>query len=122
MDSSEKKYETLQEFWPYYVSEHKNPVNRKLHLIGSAVGLAGVTVGTIKKKPKYALLGILAGYGLAWAGHFLVEKNKPATFKNPVKSLISDWIMCSLMLRDKMEEEVERVQMLQEEEQSLYVD
>lgn len=122
METEEKKYETLQEFWPYYVSEHKNPLNRKLHLLGSGLGLAGVATSVIKKKPKYALLGILAGYGLAWAGHFLVEKNKPATFKYPVKSFLSDLIMSSLMLRDKMEEEAKRIEILQEEEQSLYAD
>jgi hypothetical protein len=122
METEDKKYETLQEFWPYYVSEHKNPLNRNLHLLGSGIGLAGVAASVVKKKPKYALLGILAGYGLAWIGHFLVEKNKPATLKHPVKSLVSDWIMCSLMLRNKMEEEAKRIEILQEEEQSLYVD
>lgn len=35
----------------------------------------------------------LAGYGLAWIGHFFVEKNKPATFKYPIYSLLADWKM-----------------------------
>lgn len=35
----------------------------------------------------------LTGYGLAWIGHFFIEKNKPATFKYPIYSLLADWKM-----------------------------
>jgi hypothetical protein len=35
----------------------------------------------------------LVGYGFAWSGHFFFEKNKPASFKFPILSLISDFKM-----------------------------
>ncbi|KZY96408.1 hypothetical protein A3744_33145, partial [Oleiphilus sp. HI0073] len=35
----------------------------------------------------------LIGYGFAWVGHFFFEKNKPATFKYPIYSLMGDWVM-----------------------------
>ena len=35
----------------------------------------------------------LVGYGFAWVGHFFFEKNKPATFKNPLYSLWGDFVM-----------------------------
>jgi len=45
------------------------------------------------------LLGALfSGYGFAWFGHFFVEKNRPATFKYPIWSFISDWRMWILTL------------------------
>ena len=42
-----------------------------------------------------ALLWLLpvVGYGFAWVGHFFFEKNRPATFKHPVYSLIGDFVM-----------------------------
>jgi hypothetical protein len=35
----------------------------------------------------------LLGYGFAWVGHFVFEKNRPATFDYPFYSLMGDWVM-----------------------------
>ena len=35
----------------------------------------------------------LVGYGFAWVGHFVFEKNRPATFKYPLYSFMGDWVM-----------------------------
>jgi hypothetical protein len=35
----------------------------------------------------------ILGYGFAWIGHFIFEKNKPATFTYPIYSLMGDWVM-----------------------------
>jgi hypothetical protein len=32
-------------------------------------------------------------YPFAWSGHFFIEKNKPAAFKNPLWAKASDWVM-----------------------------
>ncbi|MDH4290508.1 MAG: DUF962 domain-containing protein, partial [Aquincola sp.] len=31
--------------------------------------------------------------GFAWVGHFVFEKNKPASFKRPLYSFMGDWVM-----------------------------
>ena len=37
--------------------------------------------------------GLLSGYGFAWVGHFVFEKNRPASFKRPLWSFMGDWRM-----------------------------
>lgn len=41
----------------------------------------------------YLYLMPICGYGFAWASHFFIEKNNPATFKHPLYSLRGDFLM-----------------------------
>ena len=41
----------------------------------------------------WIIFGILGAYAFAWCGHFLLEKNRPATFTYPVWSLVGDFKM-----------------------------
>jgi len=42
------------------------------------------------------------GYGVAWVGHFIFEKNRPATFIFPMYSLIGYWVLFKDMLTEKI--------------------
>jgi hypothetical protein len=44
----------------------------------------------------------VCGYGFAWIGHFVFEKNKPASFKQPFYSFVSDWLMYKDILTGKI--------------------
>jgi hypothetical protein len=100
---------TFDEFWPHYVHAHRNPVNRALHYVGTTAALGTVATAAVTLNPSLLLLAPVAGYGPAWVGHFFFEKNKPATFSNPLWSLRGDFKMYVLALRGKMAAEVERV-------------
>ena len=99
---SAKRYKTFREFFPYYLSEHSNPVNRGLHYIGTAgaVGLYVLAIATWGLWP--AIAAPFAGYGFAWIGHFCIEKNRPATFTYPVWSLYGDFVMLFLFLTGRL--------------------
>jgi hypothetical protein len=86
-------FKSLGEFYPFYLGEHRNRTNRRLHLV-STTGVILLTVYTILRQ-KLDLLKYLPllGYGGAWIGHFFFERNKPATFRYPLYSLASDFIL-----------------------------
>ncbi len=105
---SERRIETYEEFWPFYVREHSDPINRKLHFVGTSGSIAFAIAALVRRKPIHLLHGLLSGYGGAWMGHFFFQKNKPATFKYPLWSLVSDFRMYGKIVMGKMDEEVER--------------
>ena len=86
-------------FYSFYLEEHQNVISRRLHFAGSSFGLIGFAAALKTGRLSPVLKGIAAGYACAWVGHFFFEKNKPATFKYPVQSFISDFRMYSDILR-----------------------
>lgn len=91
-----------QHFYHFYLTEHRNIMSRRLHVVGSSIGLYFFSKAVRKKQAKYVLYGLVAGYANAWVGHFVFEKNKPASFKQPFYSFISDWRMLSDVARDRL--------------------
>ncbi|VPQ38814.1 Predicted membrane protein [Streptococcus pneumoniae] len=75
---------------------------RRLHFAGSSFGLLGLAKSVKDRSPAPLLKGIAAGYACAWVGHFFFEKNKPASFKFPLKSFASDFRMYSDVLRGNL--------------------
>lgn len=88
-----ERYASFRDFYPFYIHEHSNRTCRRIHVVGSTLVIA-VFVGFLLTMNPWWLLGMpLIGYGAAWVGHFFFEKNRPATFKYPLWSLMGDWRM-----------------------------
>lgn len=88
-----KRFATFRDFYPFYLGEHANRTCRRMHFIGSCLVLL-VLVGVLLTGRWWGLLLVpLIGYGFAWIGHFVFEKNRPATFTYPFYSLAGDWVM-----------------------------
>ena len=104
-----ERIETYAEFWDFYVLEHSKPMTRYLHFIGTALGMVMLVWFLRNGTFLYIPLCFMVGYGFAWFSHFFIEQNKPASFKYPLWSFISDYKMMFYMLLGKMDAEVERV-------------
>jgi len=103
------EYETLDEFWPFYVSQHLHPVTRALHFAGTNIGLACLAASLFSNDPYWVPAGLAGSYGLAWIGHFFFEHNKPATFEYPWLSFRADFRMFAIMWRGGMDAEIARL-------------
>ena len=101
---------TYAEFWDYYVLEHSKPLTRILHLVGTTLGIALLVFFIARGQWYFFPVFFVVGYGFAWFAHFVIEKNRPATFKYPLWSFISDFRMISYMLTGRMGREIERIE------------
>ena len=88
-----KAFKTFAEFYPFYLGEHRNRTCRRLHFVGSTIGLVCLALAIVRADPLFIVYGLVAGYAFAWLGHFGFEKNKPASFKRPLYSFLGDWAM-----------------------------
>lgn len=140
----EKRIANFEEFWAFYLSEHREPRSRHLHFAGTSAWLGACAVATVRSPLKFPLAmgafaaiaahgvqegetdapafahaaamlaipafvspiwfpaGVLAAYGMAWTGHFVVEKNTPATLRYPVWSFVSDLRMWTHMVQGRL--------------------
>lgn len=98
---------SYEAFWPFYVSQHLHPTNRRLHFVGTTLVIAFVAASVLDS-PAWLLAAPVAGYGFAWIGHFFFEKNRPATFTYPLWSLRGDFRMYRLTWLGRMGPEIAR--------------
>jgi len=86
-------FRSFAEFYAFYLSEHRNPVSRLLHYIGTWGSVLCVLAFLVTGQLLWLLGAAVSGYSFAWLGHFRFERNKPATFRHPLYSLASDFRM-----------------------------
>jgi hypothetical protein len=111
---SEARMQSFEEFWPFYLGEHKDPLNRALHYVGTSLAIGTVGAAVVTVNPAWLLLTPVVGYAPAWIGHFVIEGNKPATFKHPLWSLRGDLRMLSYALQGKIAGELEKLRVVEE--------
>jgi len=102
LDTQTRRYASFAEFYPFYLSEHADRTCRRLHFVGTSLGLACLVTALVTLNPWWLLAGLLVGYAFAWVGHFAFEKNRPATFSYPRWSFMGDWVMWSEILRGRI--------------------
>ena len=102
MTEAVQSYKNLDEFYPYYLSEHSNRICRRLHFIGTTLGIGLCAIGLATQIWWLVAVAFVQGYAWAWVGHYVFEHNKPATFKYPWLSYRGDFRMWYQMLTGKI--------------------
>ncbi|HEX7741032.1 MAG TPA: DUF962 domain-containing protein [Sphingobium sp.] len=96
----------FREFWPYYLQEHARPGTRALHYAGTSLVI--ILAGALSFTGRWWIMPAipLVGYGFAWIGHGLVERNRPATLRYPLWSLRADFWMWFRFITGRMGREL----------------
>ena len=97
---------TYAEFWLYYLREHARPATRAWHYMGTSLTLLCLVTALATANPWLFAIIPIVGYGPAWIGHVAVERNRPATFRYPLWSLISDFRLYAVWLAVRLSEEL----------------
>lgn len=100
-----QRFNSYEEFWPFYVREHSDAACRALHFTGTTLALVSIAAGAFVS-PWFFAAAPVAGYLFAWIGHFAFEKNRPATFEYPLWSLRADFRMYWYMWLGRMGREL----------------
>ena len=106
---SNQSHQTFAEFWPHYLAEHSRPATRRLHLLATATWISLAVAAVVSRTWWLLALIPVAAYGLAWSSHFFIERNRPATFRHPLYSLLADHKMAFYMLTGRMSRELARL-------------
>jgi hypothetical protein len=75
---------------------------RRLHFVGTLLAILFLFFFILSLNFVYFIFAVIFGYGLAWIGHTIFEKNKPVTFKYPLYSLMGDLMMLKDVFNGKI--------------------
>jgi hypothetical protein len=106
---ADREIESFEQFWDFYVAEHKQAATRAFHFVGTTAAVGCAALGLLTRRRWLLLLAPVLGYGPAWFSHFVIEKNRPASFSYPLWSFQADFVMWSKIVRGQMQAEVDRV-------------
>lgn len=95
-------------FWPHYLHEHETPLTRYVHIAGTLVAIALLIASLVLFNGWLVVAAVVAGYGPAFTTHFVIEKNRPATFRHPVWSFIADIQMTFTWLTGRLAAELRK--------------
>lgn len=102
------RIQSYPEFWRFYLGEHAQKATRSLHLVGTTLGLVLGALAIHLRDWRLVPAAMVCGYGFAWTSHFFIEHNRPATFKYPLWSLLSDFRMLALAVSFRLGRELRR--------------
>ena len=77
VNAEPKKYASMAEFYPFYLSEHSNRTSRRLHFVGTSLGLLWIATAIATLNAWFLLGGPGFGLCLCLGRAFLFREEPP---------------------------------------------
>jgi len=74
----DERIESFEDFWPYYLSEHRSEVSRRLHFVGTTGFIASVVGSAVLNPITFPLA--MAGFGAIFADAMRRGESKKPSF------------------------------------------
>ena len=94
---NEPKFANYDEFYQFYLCEHSQPSTKLFHFVGTFNFLVFIwillNVKAKSTKVRILIFGMMQAAPFSLLSHFFIQGNKPATFKYPIYSPVSDFVL-----------------------------
>ena len=87
--SESTRIQSFQDFWPYYIGEHRNPTCRALHFVGTG-GFIAVILGCVLSAPVRMGSFVIAGLTVAFLARQIEARRKAGREAIAIATL---WLM-----------------------------
>lgn len=87
---------SFDEFWLTYLRAHSRRMTRLIHYLGITTIFTGILLTIVTGQWWFGPGGLVAGYLIAFSGHYIVQHNRPVLFKGPRAAFWS--IGCALRM------------------------
>lgn len=101
------EFAAFEDFWPFYLRQHASETSRHLHFFGTAMVFPLLAGLVVHGDYRWLCAALVVAYPFAWLGHFVFERNRPATFSHPLWSLRADFRMFRLWLTGGLDAELD---------------
>ncbi|MEM7755294.1 MAG: DUF962 domain-containing protein [Planctomycetota bacterium] len=93
---------TFAAFYPKYLADHTKPITKVFHIAGTISFAGFVVAAIILSNPGLVLAGVVSCYAAAWLSHVALERNRPASFRHPLYSILGDFKMTADVLTGRV--------------------
>jgi len=102
----------FNDYYLGYLSKHRKLGTRMFHYIGIFMTFLFIYWCFRTNNFIYLPLAWFVVYPFAWFSHFVIEKNIPAAFRNPVLAKRSDFYMFFSELTNKLPKQMEQMEQI----------
>ena len=104
---TEKLQNEFERFWPEFLTYHKDPVSRNVHIAATAIAIYLICRFLVELEIISLILAPLVHTGIVFAFHHFARGDKPLQRNSPVLATAGEFRMFFLWCAGRLKQEIE---------------